>query len=134
MVIFQIKCLFEQSIEEEKQDELEFLAMVEAARRAEAALEEGGAVYSAGDNRRAQLGVGDLRGRESFTVVKHHLLHLENINIMISKYIRNIPIKRLRFTLNRLHRLHKLPARIIPYSTSTITANTSADNLLSMGI
>ena len=51
---------------------------------------------------------------------------------MISKYIRNIPIKRLRFTLNRLHRLHKLPARIIPYSTSTITANTSADNLLSL--
>tara|TARA_B100000780_G_scaffold269416_1_gene228199 strand:- start:442 stop:2439 length:1998 start_codon:yes stop_codon:yes gene_type:complete len=65
-----IRLRLEQSIEEEKQDELEFLAMVEAARRAEAALEEGGAVYSAGDNRRAQLGVGDLRGRESFTVVR----------------------------------------------------------------
>ena len=65
-----LRLRLEQSIEEEKQDELEFLAMVEAARRAEAALEEGGAVYACGDNRRAQLGVGDLRGRESFNVVR----------------------------------------------------------------
>ena len=48
----------EQSIEEEKQEELEFLAMVEAARRAEAALEEGGSVYCTGDNRKGQLGLG----------------------------------------------------------------------------
>ena len=65
-----LRLRLEQSIEEEKQDELEFLAMVEAARRAEAALEEGGAVYACGDNRRAQLGVGDLRGRENFNVVR----------------------------------------------------------------
>jgi len=65
-----LRLRLEQSIEEEKQDELEFLAMVEAARRAEAALEEGGAVYACGDNRRGQLGVGDLRERPSFTVVR----------------------------------------------------------------
>lgn len=65
-----LRLRLEQSIEEEKQDELEFLAMVEAARRAEAALEEGGAVYSCGDNRRAQLGLGDLRDRDQFNVVR----------------------------------------------------------------
>ena len=60
----------EQSIEEEKQEELEFLAMVEAARRAEAALEEGGSVYCTGDNRKGQLGLGDLDARDQFTVLR----------------------------------------------------------------
>ena len=60
----------EQSIEEEKQEELEFLAMVEAARRAEAALEEGGSVYCTGDNRKGQLGLGDLEARDQFTVLR----------------------------------------------------------------
>ena len=60
----------EQSIEEEKQEELEFLAMVEAARRAEAALEEGGSVYTTGDNRKGQLGLGDLDDRSDFTVIR----------------------------------------------------------------
>ena len=48
----------EQSIEEEKQAELEFLAMVEAQRRAEAALEESGSVYVIGTNTGGQLGLG----------------------------------------------------------------------------
>jgi alpha-tubulin suppressor-like RCC1 family protein len=60
----------EQSIEEEKQEELEFLAMVEAARRAEAALEEGGSVYTTGDNRKGQLGLGDRNNRSEFTVLR----------------------------------------------------------------
>ena len=44
--------------------------MVEAARRAEAALEEGGAVYACGDNRRGQLGLGDKDERDEFCVLR----------------------------------------------------------------
>ena len=41
--------------------------MVEAARRAEAALEEGGSVYCTGDNRKGQLGLGDEAEETSYT-------------------------------------------------------------------
>jgi hypothetical protein len=41
----------ELSVQDEKEEELEYLAMVEAARRAEAALEEAGSVYTVGVNR-----------------------------------------------------------------------------------
>ncbi|GBG27017.1 RCC1 and BTB domain-containing protein 2 [Hondaea fermentalgiana] len=60
----------QQSVHEEKEEELEYLAMVEAARRAEAALEESGSVYTSGLNRKGQLGVGDRESRDTFTVVK----------------------------------------------------------------
>jgi hypothetical protein len=42
----------ELSVQDEKEEELEYLAMVEAARRAEAALEEAGSVYTVGSNRK----------------------------------------------------------------------------------
>jgi hypothetical protein len=60
----------EQSVEEEKQEELEFLAMVEAARRAESALEEAGSVYVVGTNTRGQLGVGHAKHVSYFTVIR----------------------------------------------------------------
>jgi alpha-tubulin suppressor-like RCC1 family protein len=59
----------QQSVHEEKEEELEYLALVEAARRAEAALEESGSVYSCGLNRKGQLGLGDRVDRAEFTVI-----------------------------------------------------------------
>ena len=59
-----------ESLQEEKEEELEYLAMSEAARRAEAALEESGSVYTVGLNRKGQLGLGDRKSRDDFTVVK----------------------------------------------------------------
>lgn len=65
-----LQARLQQSVHEEKEEELEYLAMVEAARRAEAALEESGSVYTCGVNRKGQLGVGDREERFIFTVVK----------------------------------------------------------------
>ena len=59
-----------ESIQEEKEEELEYLAMSEAARRAEAALEESGSVYTVGLNRKGQLGLGDRKSRDDFVVVR----------------------------------------------------------------
>jgi len=65
-----LQARLQQSVHEEKEEELEYLAMVEAARRAEAALEESGSVYTTGLNRKGQLGHGDTEDRTEFTVVK----------------------------------------------------------------
>lgn len=61
----------QQSVQQEKNEELEGLAVSEAARRAEAALEEAGSVYTCGGNGKGQLGLGenDRDPRGEFTVV-----------------------------------------------------------------
>jgi len=65
-----LQARLQQSVYEEKEEELEYLAMVEASRRAEAALEESGSVYSVGLNRKGQLGLGDRIDRNEFIVIK----------------------------------------------------------------
>ncbi len=59
----------EDSLERERQLELQRATEAEAENRRIADLEEQGAIYSCGSNHRGQLGLGDLENRNKFTVI-----------------------------------------------------------------